>query len=123
APGGGRVRTTTTIPARYAHRVAAADWKTVADELDEHGCALLPPLLTPQECAQIAALYDEPGRFRATVDMARYRFGSGQYRYFAAPFPEPVNELRGALYERLLPIARDWHARLGRPVEWPDTLK
>jgi hypothetical protein len=67
-------------------------------------------------------LYDEPGRFRATVDMARHRFGSGQYRYFAEPFPQPVGALRQALYERLLPIARDWWARLGRPVEWPDTL-
>src|SRR5947207_315499 len=27
---------------------------------------------------------------------------------------EPVTALRAALYERLLPIARDWHARLGR---------
>ena len=99
-----------------------ADWNAVAAEMDEHGCALLPPLLTPQECARIAALYDEPARFRATIDMRRHRFGSGQYRYFAAPFPEPVGELRRALYPRLLPIARDWFTRLGRAPEWPDTL-
>ncbi len=51
-----------------------------------------------------------------------YRFGSGEYRYFASPFPEPVERLRQALYPRLLPIARDWYARLGRDAEWPDTL-
>ena len=54
--------------------------------------------------------------------MARHRFGEGQYRYFAAPFPEPVDALRHGLYGRLLPIARDWYARLGRRAEWPDTL-
>lgn len=103
-------------------KIANPDWKTVAADMDEHGCALLPQLLTPGECTRIAAMYDEPARFRATIDMRRHRFGSGQYRYFAAPFPEPVGGLRAALYPRLLPIARDWYARLGRQPEWPDTL-
>jgi uncharacterized protein len=114
--------TAATATGRYAERIAAADWDEVARELDAHGCALLPRLLTPAECARITALYDQPGRFRATIDMARHRFGEGQYRYFAAPFPEPVDALRHGLYRRLLPIARDWYDRLGRRVEWPDTL-
>ena len=46
--------------------------------------------------------------------MGRHRFGEGEYRYFAAPYPEPVERLKQALYPRLLPIARDWWARLGR---------
>jgi hypothetical protein len=83
---------------------------------------LLPRLLTPAECARIAGLYDQPEHFRATIDMARHRFGEGQYRYFAAPFPEPVDALRHGLYGRLLPIARDWYTRLGRRPEWPDSL-
>ena len=84
---------------RYAPRVEAADWAAVTRELDESGAALLPRLLTPAECAELAGLYGQPRRFRATVDMARHRFGSGQYRYFAEPFPEPVAALRSALYE------------------------
>ena len=115
--------TAATAASRYAQRVAAADWDAVAGEIDEYGCALLPQLLTPAECARIIGLYDEPGRFRATIDMARYRFGSGQYRYFAEPFPEPVEGLRHALYPRLLPIARDWYTRLRREAEWPGTLE
>lgn len=103
-------------------RVDAADWSSLADELDGHGCALLPQLLTTREAREIAALYSDGGRFRATVDMARHRFGSGEYRYFAAPFPAAVEELKQALYPHLLPIAREWHARLGRPAPWPDTL-
>ena len=114
--------TATVSAGRYAQRVAAADWDSVARELDEYGCAPLPQLLTPAECARIAGLYDHPEHFRATIDMARHRFGAGEYRYFAAPFPEPVDALRHALYPRLLPVARDWHTRLGRPAEWPDTL-
>ncbi|MFC4051653.1 2OG-Fe(II) oxygenase [Actinomadura syzygii] len=106
----------------YADRVAEADWTALATELDAYGSALTPPLLTKEECADIADVYDEAGRFRSTIDMERYRFGSGQYRYFAEPFPEPVGELRAALYPRLLPIAREWAARLGRPAPWPDTL-
>lgn len=107
---------------RFATRVARADWSAVADDVNEHGCAPLPQLLSAKECAQTAALYDDTALFRATIDMARHRFGKGQYRYFAAPFPEPVARLREELYPRLLPIARDWYAKLGRDAEWPDTL-
>jgi uncharacterized protein len=108
---------------RWEKRVAAADWAAVTAEVDEYGCALLPPLLTAAECARLAAMWDEPEHFRATVNLRRHRFGdNGDYHYFASPFPEPVQALREALYPRLLPIARDWAARLGRDPEWPSTL-
>lgn len=108
---------------RFAERVAAADWDAVAAEVDDYGCALLPQLLNPTECARIIKLWDEPDRFRATVNLRRHRFGDhGDYRYFAEPFPEPVARLGEELYPRLLPIARDWHRRLGRETEWPDSL-
>ncbi|MFI0371768.1 2OG-Fe(II) oxygenase [Actinomadura sp. 1N219] len=106
----------------YADRIAEGDWTALADEMDAYGSALTPPLLTKEECGEVSALYDDVERFRSTIDMERYRFGAGQYRYFAEPFPEPVGELRAALYPRLLPIAREWAARLGRPAPWPDTL-
>lgn len=98
------------------------DWKQLTAELDSVGCALTPPLLTPAQCREISGLYDEVERFRATIDMQRYRFGSGQYRYFDHPLPELVAELREAFYPHLLPIAREWADRLGRPAPWPDTL-
>jgi hypothetical protein len=108
----------------FEERVGAADWAAVGRELDDEGGALLPQLLTPAECAELAGLYDagEPGRFRATVDLAQHRFGSGSYKYFAAPLPEPVERLRQALYPRLRPIAQDWYAKLGRPAQWPESL-
>jgi hypothetical protein len=104
-------------------RVDAGDWKAIAEELDEYGGALLPKLLTPAEARTLRELYgDTGGVFRSTVHMGRHRFGEGEYRYFAAPYPEPIERLKQALYPRLLPIARDWWTRLGRPTPWPDTL-
>jgi uncharacterized protein len=101
---------------------ADADWSAVATELNEVGCALTPPVLGAAACAEIAGWYDDETRFRSTVDMARFRFGSGQYRYFDRPYPPVIQELREAFYPRLLPTAREWAARLGRPAPWPDTL-
>jgi len=72
--------------------------------------------------AELAGLYDDDRRFRSTINMGQHRFGAGEYRYFARPLPAIVDELKHALYPRLLPIARDWWARLGRPAPWPDTL-
>lgn len=106
----------------YDGRVATARWDTIQAELDDYGCALIGQLLTGGEAADIAALYTDDTRFRSTIDMERYRFGEGEYRYFASPFPEPVVALKRALYLRLLPIARDWWARLNRPAPWPDNL-
>ena len=109
-------------PAEARRRVAGTDWTALAAELDEHGCAPTAPLLGPEECRELAALYGKPELFRTTVDLARHRFGSGEYRYFTHDLPGPVAALRAALYPRLLPIARDWAARLDRPAPWPDTL-
>ena len=111
-----------TRPGRWEERVSATDWDSVRADLDAYGCGLTGPLLTPDEAAQIAALYEDDSRFRSTVNMGRHRFGEGEYRYFAEPFPEAVTGLKRALYPRLLPIARDWWTRLGRETPWPDSL-
>ena len=108
---------------KFEKRVATADWAAVTTEVDDYGCALLPRLLTAAECAKIIALWPKTEHFRATVNLRRHRFGDhGDYRYFTEPFPEAVHALRQALYPRLLPIARDWAARLDWDAEWPDTL-
>jgi hypothetical protein len=109
-------------PSPWKERVDGGDWERIAAELDEYGCALTPQLLTPEETRRLAALYEHDSSFRSTVDMRRHRFGQGEYRYFARPFPEPVEQLEQALYPRLLPVARDWYGKLGRPAPWPDTL-
>ncbi len=109
--------------ATWRDRVEAADWDAARADLERYGCGLIGQLLTPEEGGGIAALYDDDSRFRSTVDMARYRFGAGEYRYFTPPFPAAVAGLRQALYPKLLPIARTWWTRLGRDAPWPDSLQ
>ncbi|MFB7190394.1 2OG-Fe(II) oxygenase [Streptomyces sp. NPDC056230] len=114
----------TTHPAgTVSDLVGATDWAALTEEVDGYGSALTGRLLTPAQCHELAGLYDENERFRSTVDMGRHRFGSGRYRYFTHDLPEPVGELRQAFYPHLLPIARDWAGRLGRPAPWPDRLE
>jgi hypothetical protein len=110
---------TTTV---WQRRVDTADWDAVTTELNDLGGALLPQLVTKAEAAQLRRLYTDDHRFRATIEMSRYRFGEGEYRYFERPYPSPINELKHALYPRLLPIARDWWTKLGRDTPWPDDL-
>ena len=106
----------------WRNRVDSGDWDAITAELNDFGGALLPRLLTDDEADAIKRLYPDDGLFRATIDMRRYRFGEGEYRYFHQPYPEPIEALKQALYPRLLPIARDWWAKLGRESPWPDTL-
>lgn len=100
--------------------VDALDWDTIAEELDAVGAAPTGPILGDDECASLVELYDEPDRFRSTVDMARHRFGQGEYRYFSHPLPELVTELRAALWPHLRPVARRWAEQLGEPAPWPE---
>lgn len=112
----------TATPTTVSERVAGLDWSVLRAELDEHGRAPVPPLLTAAECAEIAAWYDQPTRFRARVDMARHRFGDGEYQYFADPLPAVVAGLRTAFYPQLATVADDWQQRLGRPDRFPADL-
>jgi hypothetical protein len=98
------------------------DWARVAGDLDDLGIAPLGQVLDADRCAELVEIYDDDGRFRSTIDMARHRFGEGQYRYFAHPLPALVTELRAAFWPHLLPIAREWATRRDQPAPWPDDL-
>ena len=88
------------------------------DDLDAQGWALLPGLLNPAECADMAGRFDGAG-FRSHIVMARHGYGQGEYRYFAYPLPPLVERLRGELYARLAPAANRWHAQLGLEPRFP----
>lgn len=102
-------------------RVADLDWGRLGADLDAFGAAATgDPLLKPDECATLAALYDSEDRFRSRIVMARHGFGRGEYQYFRYPLPPAVAELRAALYARLVPIANRWNERLGSDLRYPD---
>lgn len=101
----------------------AADWSTVAAALDDRGFARLPRLLTDADCASLASMYDDDARFRSRIEMERFRFGVGEYKYFAAPLPERVQSLREELYAHLAPIANGWVARDRACDSYPPSLR
>jgi hypothetical protein len=110
-----------TDPSSVETRVQRIDWEAIARGLGERGWATTTPLLTAAECAELVALYPEDARFRSRVDMARFRFGEGEYKYFANPLPPTVKALRRHAYPRLAPIADAWSVALGgKPTHPPD---
>ncbi len=102
-----------------AARVAAQDWAALAATLDAHGAAATGPLLTPDECQGLRALWPEAAGFRSHVIMARHGFGRGEYQYFAHPLPPAVAALRQALYPRLAVLANAWAAAFGESRRFP----
>jgi uncharacterized protein len=103
-------------------RLGDVHWAEVESSLDANGFAPLPALLTSEQCASLASLYGDDRRFRSRIDMARFRFGVGEYKYFAAPLPPIVASLRHELYARLAPIANRWRGRLSGERSFPSTL-
>ena len=102
-------------------RIDDYDWRAIGADLDAQGCAVLPGLLTPRECADLAGLYPHEEHFRSHVHMARHGFGKGEYRYFKYPLPALIAELRTALYPQLATCANDWNARMNVAVRYPQT--
>lgn len=99
--------------------LAQQDWTRAAADLDAHGNAILPALLTPAQCNVLSNAYDQDDRYRSRVVMARHGFGRGEYKYFRYPLPGPIARLRGALYARLAPIANRWNRQMRINVQYP----
>lgn len=112
---------TTQTQTDIGERVDALDWDSLSAELDERGFAITQALLTGEDCAALADLFDSD-RFRSTIDMARHRFGEGRYRYFSHPLPEEIQFARVSFYEHLAPIANRWASLLsGQNPRFPPT--
>lgn len=75
----------THTPRSIADRDETLDWVAAPCGLDDIGVTLIGPVLSATEGRSLAVLYDDEQRFRSTIDMARHRFGAGQYRYFEHP--------------------------------------
>lgn len=114
-------QTAQTAAAPVADRIAALDWPALTAGLDDRGYARTPPVYSAEECAELAAQFDD-GRFRSRVDMRRHRFGEGEYKYFDAPLPALVDAARHALYPPLAALANDWATRLGEEPAYPPDL-
>jgi uncharacterized protein len=108
--------------AALAERMAGVDWRSVEEALRERPHAVLPVRLEADECARLARLWEQPAAFRNRVDMARHRFGSGEYRYFTRPLPPLVEALRRLAYPPLAAIANGWMEALRARERFPAEL-
>jgi uncharacterized protein len=95
----------------------------VASALDRDGYAVLPRLISPEQCRDLVALYEDRERFRSRVVMARHGYGSGEYKYLAYLLPPVIAELRQLLYPALAAVANGWERLVGRPADFPETLE
>jgi hypothetical protein len=99
------------------------DWEQALCQLDERGFALATGVLTKKTCDAIAASYADDGQFRSRIEMSRYAFGRGEYKYFKYPLPAMVQQLRSLIYPYLAPLANQWLDRLGsKQSHYPENL-
>jgi hypothetical protein len=109
-------------PEPFSDRVSHLDWAGIAAALDERGYATTPALLSDDECRAMTALYAQDSPFRSRVVMQRHGYGRGEYKYFRYPLPDAVEELRHAVYPRLVPTANRWRETLNDPARFPPQL-
>lgn len=102
-------------------KLTAVDWKIVAEEMNERGFCVLSGVVTAEHCEELKANY-EANSYRKTVVMERYRFGTGEYKYFKYPLPNVLQYIRENLYPKLAPIANDWMKMLHIDKQFPDTF-
>src|SRR5580704_12503912 len=101
------------------HSINQIDWTFIENELNDYGYATTSPLLTTAQCNALIGMFANDCLFRSRIDMSRYKFGEGEYKYFAEPLPETVAGIREFIYPRLATIANRWNERLGNPKIFP----
>ncbi|MCC3861155.1 2OG-Fe(II) oxygenase [Pseudemcibacter aquimaris] len=95
---------------------AQTNWK---NQLLQNGFVKLSGVLTPGKCKEICDHYNSD-IYRSTINMKRYNFGQGEYKYYSYPLPEIITKLRQHFYQELRPVAKEWSARLERNDLYPD---
>jgi uncharacterized protein len=103
-------------------RIDTLLWPTLRQTLETQGFVTTGQLLSASECQQLIDCYAQPQHFRSRIKMQQYRFGQGEYQYFAYPLPDLVQALRESVYPHLSPIANAWNELLAQPFTFPNTL-
>jgi hypothetical protein len=104
----------------WPRRPSELDWRGLGERLTRDGCVVIPQLLDPATCADVRGMFDHDALFAKTIVMDRPEFGLGVYRYFRAPIPKVVDQLRRAVYPHVARVANDWRQLLNEPHRFPD---
>lgn len=93
------------------------------DELENtillNGFAKIPNVLSKTSCEELMNAYDHD-IYRSTINMQRYNFGRGEYKYYAYPLPDIISKLRTYFYNLLTPVAKEWATRLNISDKYPE---
>lgn len=105
--------------ALYLARIAQYPWDRISQDLDAYGAAVLPGLLSTEECAAAAELFNG-GLLSPVPSLEDQRsWGNGTYRYARYPMPGLMADLRTALYPRLVPVANVWNEKMEIGERYP----
>jgi uncharacterized protein len=99
--------------------IQSLDWNSIYDSLNNKGYAHLKEILSHDECLQLIKTYPEP-IYRNVINMQRYRFGKGEYKYYNYPLPDLIQTLRKDFYQPLTVIANDWMQKTSQNIRYPD---
>jgi hypothetical protein len=99
--------------------IQQSEWTTLLQSINNKGYARVPGLLSDDECKTLIQQYDDPSRYRSVISMERYRFGSGEYKYFNYPLPSIAHQLRDNFYPALSVLANSWFSQLAMPLRFP----
>lgn len=103
-------------------RIEKLEWNQINQTLLENGFAMIPNILSADECKQLISYYGEDNLYRSTIDMKRYNFGKGSYRYFKYPLPNTVQILRETFYRHIVTTANEWSQKLKLEQTYPETF-
>lgn len=102
-------------------RLQEKDWSQTTADMHRQGYAIISNVLTKKECEDLARSYYDSNLYRKTISMERYRFGSGEYKYFKYPLPSLINDIRQTVYPHIAPIANKWMEVLNIDQRFPAT--
>lgn len=88
-------------------------------QLDQQGYVHIPGVLTPGECAELRSKYDAQEHYRNVIQMERYRFGKGEYKYYGYPLFTRIARIRTNWYKLLAELANQWNRKLEIPGVYP----
>ena len=104
---------------RIDERISRINWQDVSENMHSKGFALVPEFLQESDSEMLIRNYDHAEWYRNTITMERYRFGSGEYKYFNYPLPSLIQSIREGIYPQLAVIANVWMKLLGIEKQFP----
>ena len=111
------------LPCNFVHMkdVVSLPWTELEQQLNAQGYAHIAGLVSEAECNELIPQYSSVSLYRNTINMERYRFGKGEYKYFNYPLLPQIARLRKDFYPPLAKLANQWSEALDLGFRYPDS--